>query len=307
MALLNKVTWKNKFSDFINRVSPFNTFPLIQKVEHEQLVGSDLGDSVIFRQPSVQVINSPLSAISVNFDLADRFDIDTTGSGDNAFTITLSGLQGNESGIINITKKTADTFVFSNADNAVLSNFRGQNGVSSLVFRIKNVNSFFLSEQIFPSFSFPGDQGTTGLGFGINLSGSGTSLPISEQSWRWERAGNIVHFQASIEGISASLGSSTSALQIDLRGTTFPSIEITTTNNIVTESPSFNVLFDMESSNPFDGIDTIATPSTFANRVLNLNHRLTSSSDFTRLINNGGLNLTSGDIQVSGTYITSDL
>lgn len=146
MALLTKSEWKIKFSNFINRVSPFDVFPLIQKNEHEQLVGDDLGDSTIFREPTIQEITTPLTAFDVNFGLGDRFDVDTSANVDINFTITLQNLQGNESGVIFITKKAADTFVFSNAEVFTGADTFAQEGATSLVFLIRNIDGVFIAE-----------------------------------------------------------------------------------------------------------------------------------------------------------------
>ena len=144
MSLLNKSTWKQKFQDFIDRVAPFDGNPLIQKAEHQELIGDDLGDSTIFREPSVSAINDPASDFGLDFNNADRFDIDTSGSGSVAFNITLSGLNDNETGILNITKKSGDVFGFANGLITPFNSVDGQAGVTALVFLVKNIGGNYI-------------------------------------------------------------------------------------------------------------------------------------------------------------------
>lgn len=147
MAILNKATWKQKFSDFINRVAPFNVFALIQKPEHQEVIGDDLGDSVLFKAPIIQVINNPVSTdIDTDFQTGDRFDIDTSGSAGNIFTITLSNLEGNETAFINITKKEADTFSFANSQVYTGADTFPQEGLTEIIFKVINVDGVFISE-----------------------------------------------------------------------------------------------------------------------------------------------------------------
>jgi hypothetical protein len=144
MAILNKTTWKQKFQDFIDRISPFDGNPLIQKAEHQELVGDDLGDSSIFREPITSAINSPSASFGVDFDNADRFDIDSTGSGGNSFDITLSNLKDNETGILNIIKKSGDLFTFANGLITPFNNTEGQDGQTSIVMFVKVVSGSYI-------------------------------------------------------------------------------------------------------------------------------------------------------------------
>lgn len=143
MAILDRATWQQKFSDFINRVPPF-TDPLIQKSEHEEVVGTDLADSVIYSIATESNINAPSSSFSVDFATSDQFNIDTTSVGTTAFTITLQNLLGNNTGILNITKKTNDTFSFANGTMVPIDSTAHQSGLTRLFYYVKNVNGTYV-------------------------------------------------------------------------------------------------------------------------------------------------------------------
>jgi hypothetical protein len=149
MAKLNAPTWLQKFTDFIDRVAPFDTDPLIQKAEHQIVTGDDLSDSVVFRLPVVQAINAPAAAFNVDFATGDRFDVDTTGSADGAFTITLSGLDGNNKGLLKITKKSGDTFTFANGLIAVVGDTRGQSGKTEIYFRVELFDTDYVVDPLY--------------------------------------------------------------------------------------------------------------------------------------------------------------
>jgi hypothetical protein len=136
MAILNRPTFKSKVADFINRVAPF-TDPLIQKTE-DNTIRDDMADSAIFKTPEVGSIVSPAAAFNVDFTTDDQINIDTAASGATSFTITIVGLSVNSIGKLNITKKSGDTFTFSNAD--IYPNFDtfGQDGLTSIAFFVEN-------------------------------------------------------------------------------------------------------------------------------------------------------------------------
>lgn len=177
MSILNRSTWKSKFADFINRVAPFDAQPRIQKSEHQSVVGTDLGDSVIFRDGTVQSITSPAAAFDVDFDDGDRFDIDTSASVTTSFTITLQNLQQNETGVLNITKKSGDTVAFANAIIAPFDSTGGQMGKTALRFFIKKVNSSYVA---IVGYSVSGNE-VVSFTPGIEFSSTGT-ITYSSQS-----------------------------------------------------------------------------------------------------------------------------
>lgn len=139
MSVLNRPTWKQKFQDFINRVAPFLA-PLIPKTEHQELVGDDLSDSIIFNTSVSDSIVSPLAAFSVDFNTTDLYTIDTTGSVDTAFTITLLNLKPNSTGLIEITKKLGDTFTFGNGIIVPVNDTTHQVGITTLPYIVKFVD-----------------------------------------------------------------------------------------------------------------------------------------------------------------------
>ena len=136
MAILNKASFKAKFNDFIDRISPF-TDPLIQKSEHKELISDDLGDSVVFSTATEASINSPAAAFNVDFLTNDSYTVDTTGVGTTAFTITLVNLDGNRTGKIRILKKSGDTFTFANAEQYPFDNTTNQSGLTEIRYIIK--------------------------------------------------------------------------------------------------------------------------------------------------------------------------
>lgn len=163
MALFNRATWAQRFLSFINRTPPFDGDPLIQKADHQIIVGQDLPDSVIFRDPQVFAINNPaLPTIDVNFNLGDRCDIDVTGSVDTDFILNVSNLQGQDTGIINITKKVGDSISFSNVNSGVFNSFFVESS-ASVIFRVKLIAGVVVSEQLFPSIHKGVSQDTSGL------------------------------------------------------------------------------------------------------------------------------------------------
>lgn len=180
MSLLNKPTWKQKWDDFINRIAPFDGNPLIQKTEHSELVGDDLSDSIIFRIQSVAAINSPAAAFDVDFNSADQFDIDSSGSASAAFTVTLIGLNTNETGILKITKKAGDTFTFANGDFAAVPDNRGQDGKTEIKILVKKItpNASINDYSIIPLYDYH-DVILNGVAVGGQLNGNWPNLNIN--------------------------------------------------------------------------------------------------------------------------------
>jgi len=138
MSRKNRPTLKQQFSDFINRVAPFDGNPLIQKTEHEQ-VETDLFDSLLTNTDSAQAINNPGPAFAVDFLAFDLYNVNSSASIDTAFTITVNNLGTGQLGRISITKKVNDTYSFANASFAGISNLN-QIGLTSLKLYVLNVN-----------------------------------------------------------------------------------------------------------------------------------------------------------------------
>lgn len=133
MGKYNKVTLLSRISDFINRVAPFDSDPLIQKTE-DNIIRDDVVDSMVSEIPASASINNPAASFTVDFDAVEDHLIDTTSSIPNDFTITLDNLNGNVTGKISVTKKTGQTFAFSNATILGANDTIGQDGLISLAF-----------------------------------------------------------------------------------------------------------------------------------------------------------------------------
>ena len=91
MAKLNRSTLKQLIIDLIERNPPFDTFPLIQKVEDEQ-VRLDVADSIMTRTADVISISPTTNAVAVNFNNAEQVVVNTVGAIDAVFQITIDGL-----------------------------------------------------------------------------------------------------------------------------------------------------------------------------------------------------------------------
>ena len=142
MTKLNRPTFKQQHQDYIDRVAPFDTDPLIQKAENQTVIGENLADSVIFLDAEIQAINGPGATINLDFTSQDQFNIDTQASAESTFTVNLTGLSGNADGLVNIVKKSGDTFTFDgNPGSALFSaipDTRGQSGKTEIRFRVKS-------------------------------------------------------------------------------------------------------------------------------------------------------------------------
>lgn len=139
MAILNRATWQQEHQDMTDRNPPFDGDPLIQKADTQTVVGDDLGDSTIFRDGDDQSINSPWETFSIDFTNGDQVNIDSNGSGNSVFTVTLAGLNSNEFGLLNVSKKLGDTFTFANGDYVAVPDTRGQDGKTEIKFLIKRI------------------------------------------------------------------------------------------------------------------------------------------------------------------------
>lgn len=141
MAQKNRPTLKQQFSDFINRVAPFDVNPLIQKTEHLQ-VEDDLFDSLLNKNDSSVLINSPAELINLDFESVDLYRINTSGSVDTDFVFTPSNIGTGQVGRIDIIKKNNDTFSFSNAVLAPIDNLNQTGAVLS--FWVHNINGTYI-------------------------------------------------------------------------------------------------------------------------------------------------------------------
>lgn len=137
MARKNRPTLKGQYSDYIARVAPFDGNVLIQKTEDDQ-VTQDLFDSLLNNTDSSDLLNSPSAAISLDFAAFDLHRINSSGSGGVSFNITINNLGTGQVARIHITKKNNDTYDFTNAIIANISNL-SQKG-TTLTFYIHNIN-----------------------------------------------------------------------------------------------------------------------------------------------------------------------
>lgn len=147
MSKQNRATLKQKVADFINRVAPF-TDPLIQKTEDNE-IRDDFADSQIFRDSTVGTINNPSAAFGADFVTNDEYDIDTSSSIPSDFVITLSNLSNNETGKLNIIKKTTQKFSFGNAVILPYGTDDGQAGEVFLSFLIHRTGGVYYAVPMF--------------------------------------------------------------------------------------------------------------------------------------------------------------
>lgn len=147
MAKQNKSTYNSQFADMINRDEPYDSNPLIQKIEALALSEQET-ENTIFEVPTVASISNPSSSITLDFESVDLYNINTTGSGSTAFNIAIGNLAGNATGKISITKKTNDTIGFTNATLLPFETPRFQEG-TSIDFTIINISDkFYATPQI---------------------------------------------------------------------------------------------------------------------------------------------------------------
>lgn len=143
MARKNRPTLKQQFSDFINRIAPFDGNALIQKTEH-LTVEDDLFDSLLNNSDSSDLINSPSAAISLDFAAFDMYRINSSASGGASFNITINNLGTGQVARIHITKKNNDTYSFTNAVIGQINNL-DQTGKTILVFWVHNINGVLVA------------------------------------------------------------------------------------------------------------------------------------------------------------------
>ena len=139
MPIKNRPTNKSQFNDFIDRVAPFDGNPLVQKLEHKQVISQDAFDSLLFKQDNEQLINSPGAAINLDFLIIDLYNINTQGSVATNFTININNLSTGQIGRIQIVKKVNDVFSFSAASIVPIPNI--SQSVTGLEFQVFNCNN----------------------------------------------------------------------------------------------------------------------------------------------------------------------
>ena len=142
MAIKNRPTLKQQFTDFINRVPPFDGDPLIQKAEHDQ-VSQDLFDSLIAKSDNNQSINSPSALIDLDYTSFDLYTINSSASVDVSFTITLNNVSTGQVARVAITKKSNDVYSFSNAVIANIGNV-SQTG-TTISFFVHNIGGVLVA------------------------------------------------------------------------------------------------------------------------------------------------------------------
>jgi len=148
MTKQSRTVQKQEESDYINRVAPFND-PLIQKTENLQILNNK-SDSAVFKISTVGSVNNPGAAFGLDFVTNDEFNVDTTSSIPSEFVITLSNLDVNQVGKINITKKTGQTFTFGNGTILLLGDqVTTQIGKAFISFEIIKAGANFIAVPLF--------------------------------------------------------------------------------------------------------------------------------------------------------------
>ena len=135
MAKQNKATFKAQQQALIDRVPPYDSNPLIQKTEDDEVRDQGI-DNQYYEVPTEASITSPSGTFNVDFDTAEVYNIDTISSIPAAFVITLQNLAGNVVGKLNITKKSGDVITFGNAEIVPSNDTSGQLGKTFIQFLI---------------------------------------------------------------------------------------------------------------------------------------------------------------------------
>ena len=116
MAKFNRATLKTRISALINRIAPFDSDPLIQKVEDEE-VRTDVADSCQFLEADQQVLNVTTESFNVDYSSFDEVVVDLTSLGFSEFEITFQGLetQQNKNVKLVVIKNSNQTIAFTNS------------------------------------------------------------------------------------------------------------------------------------------------------------------------------------------------
>jgi hypothetical protein len=148
MAKQNKATFLTQQDALLDRTAPYDANALVQRTEDKAVRAQDL-TNVVYQVSTVGTIGSPAAAFACDFATNDEYNIDTSGSGSSAFSITLSNLEGNSVGKLNITKKTGDTFVFANGTILPSNGTNGQTGLTTIAFMVVKAGATY---KVFPLF-----------------------------------------------------------------------------------------------------------------------------------------------------------
>lgn len=132
MAIFNRSTLLARIAALINRTTPFDANPLVQKTE-DLTVRQDVVDSMLTREADSFSINTPGASFTVDFAGGQVCNINTVASIPAAFNITIANLRPNEFGKIVVNKKSNDVFDFSNGRLTSLDQ-DSQRGTSTLSF-----------------------------------------------------------------------------------------------------------------------------------------------------------------------------
>ena len=162
MAKQNKVTHKAQQQALIDRTPPYDANPLIQKTEDDEVRDQGI-DNVVYQVSTVGTIGSPAAAFACDFATNDEYNIDTSGSGSSAFSITLSNLEGNSVGKLNIIKKTGDTFVFANGTILPSNGTNGQTGLTTIAFMVVKAGATYNCVPLYNSLKGIIDNSATSL------------------------------------------------------------------------------------------------------------------------------------------------
>lgn len=156
MGKFNRTTLKQRISDFINRIAPFDGNPLIQKLE-DQEIRNDVADSVILKTADSVTFNPTNQNVVLDFTNSDEVKLVTTGSIQTIFNITVQGLETsqNQIGRIIVSKKTGDVINFSNANVFPFESPNSQIGKSfvsfAIIFVSPNYRAMYLESNDFSS------------------------------------------------------------------------------------------------------------------------------------------------------------
>ena len=132
-SIYNRSTLLSRISALINRSTPFNAEPLVQKTE-DQLIREDVVESMLTREADTFSISNPSSTVAVDFSSGQVCNINSAAAIPTSFAITISNLRANEFGKIVVTKKTGDVFSFSNGTVLNPSTQAGTVTISFIVF-----------------------------------------------------------------------------------------------------------------------------------------------------------------------------
>ena len=106
MAIKNLSTLKIQFTNFINRISPFDGNKLVQKLEHDQVMQDQL-DSAVWKTDGSLTIPTSASMV-IDASLGDLFIINTNASGSSNFDVTVINIKSGQRVRVQLKKKSTD-------------------------------------------------------------------------------------------------------------------------------------------------------------------------------------------------------